>query len=54
MGDNRFTAEYTEEEKEHFEKYLEQQIAKVDLPNKDTAFLRHALLICMPIRSSIT
>ena len=23
MGDNRFTAEYTEEEKEHFEKYLE-------------------------------
>ncbi len=44
MGDNRFTAEYTEEEKEHFEKYLEQQIAKVDLPNKDTAFLRHALL----------
>ena len=29
---------------EHFEKYLEQQIAKVDLPNKDTAFLRHALL----------
>ena len=25
-------------------KYLEQQIAKVDLPNKDTACLRHALL----------
>lgn len=30
MGDNRFTAEYTEEEKEHFENYMEQQIAKVD------------------------
>ena len=44
MGDNRFTAEYTEEEKEHFENYMEQQIAKVDLPNKDTALLRHALL----------
>jgi adenosyl cobinamide kinase/adenosyl cobinamide phosphate guanylyltransferase len=28
MGDNRFTAEYTEEEKEHFEKYLEQQNAQ--------------------------
>ena len=44
MGDNRFTAEYTEEEKAHFENYVEQQIAKVDLPGKDTTFLRHALL----------
>ena len=44
MGDNRFTAEYTEEEKEHFENYMEQQIAKVDLHNKDASFLRHALL----------
>lgn len=44
MGDSRFMAEYTEEEKENFENYLEQQIAKVDLPNKDVAFLRHALL----------
>ena len=38
------TAEYTEEEKEHFENYMEQQIAKVDLHNKDASFLRHALL----------
>ncbi|WP_455669250.1 1-acyl-sn-glycerol-3-phosphate acyltransferase [Phocaeicola sp.] len=44
MNDNRFTAEYNEEEKEHFEKYLDQQIAKIEIPNKDVAFLRHALL----------
>lgn len=44
MGDNRFKAEYSEEEKAQFEKYLEQQIAKVDLHNKDVDFLRHAIL----------
>lgn len=44
MGDNRFKAEYSEEEKTQFEKYLEQQIAKVDLHNKDVDFLRHAIL----------
>ena len=44
MGDNRFTAEYNEEEKAKFVRYVEQQIAKVNLPNKDEDFLRHALL----------
>lgn len=44
MGDDRFAKEYTEEEKEHFEKYLEQQIAKIDLPNKDIPFLRNKML----------
>lgn len=44
MGDNRFTAEYSKEEKAKFVKYVEQQIAKVDLPGKDEDFLRHALL----------
>lgn len=44
MGDDRFAKEYTEEEKEHFEKYLEQQIAKIDLPNKDIPFLRNKIL----------
>ena len=36
--------EYTEEEKVKFEKYLEGQIAKIDLPNKDEAFLRERML----------
>lgn len=40
----RFATRYTEEEKKHFEAYLEQQMAKVDLPHKDTDFLHHALL----------
>lgn len=44
MGDNRFAAEYSEEEKAQFEKYLQQQIAKVDLPGKDEPFLRRAML----------
>lgn len=44
MGDNRFESEYSEEEKAQFEKYLQQQIAKVDLPGKDEPFLRHAIL----------
>lgn len=44
MGDNRFAAEYSEEEKMKFEKYLEQQIGKVDLADKDEHFLRHAIL----------
>ena len=36
--------EYTEEEKVKFEKYLEGQIAKIDLPNKDIPFLRNKIL----------
>ena len=44
MGDSRFAEEYTEEEKVKFEKYLEGQIAKIDLPNKDIPFLRNKIL----------
>ena len=44
MGDTRFAEEYTEEEKVKFEKYLEGQIAKIDLPNKDIPFLRNKIL----------
>ena len=44
MGDNRFAEEYTEEEKNKFEKYLEGQIAKIDLPDKDIPFLRNKIL----------
>lgn len=45
MGDNCFMVEYIEEEKEYFEKYLEQQIVKVDFFNKDIVFLCYVLLI---------
>lgn len=35
---------YTEEDKRHFEGYLEQQLARIDLPGKDIPFLRQKLL----------
>ena len=37
-------SEYTEEEKAKFMKYIEGQLAKIDLPNKDEAYLRERLL----------
>lgn len=44
MNDDRFAHEYTEDEKAEFEKYVEGQIAKIDLPHKDIAFLRNKIL----------
>ncbi len=44
MGDNTFEKEYTGEEKMEFENYLEKQIAKIDLANKDIPYLRHQIL----------
>ena len=37
-------AHYTEADKQHFEKYLAGQIAKISLDNKDEAFLRERIL----------
>lgn len=44
MNDDRFAQEYSEEEKIRFENYLEKQLAKIDLPNKDIPFLRNKIL----------
>lgn len=38
------TAQYTAEEKERFEKYLQEQIGKIEIPNKDESFLRECIL----------
>lgn len=35
---------YSEEEKATFDKYVAGQLAKIDLPNKDEAFLRERML----------
>lgn len=43
-GSNRFEAEYSLMEKLDFEKYLEKQIEKIDLENKDFNFLMIKLL----------
>lgn len=39
-----YISHYSEEDKVQFEQYLRQQIDKIDLPNKDEAFLRERLL----------
>ena len=37
-------SEYTEEDKQKFMKYIEGQLAKIDLPNKDEAYLKERIL----------
>lgn len=43
-GTGRFESEYTGKEKSTFETYLQMQLDKIDLPNKDEAFLRKKIL----------
>ena len=43
-GENRFADKYSAEEKATFEQYIAGQLAKIDLPNKDDAFLRDKML----------
>lgn len=44
-GNEAHAGRYTAEDKAVFEKYLQGQIAKIDIPNKDEAFLRERMLI---------
>lgn len=44
QGTDAHSAHYTAEEKAHFENYIQQRLALIDLPNKDEAFLRERLL----------
>ncbi len=43
-GTSQFTGEYTNQEKRAFEAYLDGQVAKIKLPNKDEAFLRNKII----------
>ena len=43
-GASTFSQHYGEREKNVFDKYVSQQIAKIDIPNKDEAFLRERIL----------
>ena len=43
-GDNANAAHYTDADKQRFEKYLAGQMAKIQLPNRDEAFLRERML----------
>lgn len=44
-GSAKFASKYTFDEKQRFESYIEKQIGQIEIPNKDTPFLREKLLI---------
>lgn len=44
-NESRFSVNYTADEKLLFIDYMEKQIEKIDLPNKDVSFLREKMLI---------
>ena len=44
-GTTEFTGIYSQEEKQQFVGYIEQQLGKIEIPNKDEAFLREKLLL---------
>ncbi len=43
-GGNHFNGKYTEKDKEKFEDYLDKQIRKIEIENKDRAYLRLKIL----------
>ena len=43
-GTQAFTSEYTDADKKRFHDYLEKQLAKIQLPDKDESFLRERML----------
>ena len=50
-----YTDQYTAEDKVKFEKYIQGQLAKIDLPNKDEAYLKERLLTMYanPVRNNL-
>ena len=43
-GSNRFNSQYSDDDKSKFEQYLNTQIAKIDVPDKDIDFLRMKII----------
>ena len=54
-GDNANAAHYTDADKKRFEQYIAGQMAKIQLPNKDEAFLRERMLTMYanPVRNKL-
>ena len=54
-GDNANAAHYTDADKKRFEQYLAGQMAKIQIPNKDEAFLRERMLTMYanPVRNKL-
>ncbi len=43
-GSRRFAGQYTESDRQKFEAYLQGQLDKIGIPDKDEAFLKHCIL----------
>lgn len=54
-GTEAYTNQYTAEDKAKFEKYIQGQLVKIDLPNKDEAYLKERLLTMYanPVRNNL-
>ena len=44
LSENKFATEYNEKEKQTFHSYIDKQIEKINIPNKDEDFLRTKIL----------
>ena len=44
QGNDTFSTHYAAEDKQHFLAYLDQQLARIEIPNKDMVFLREKML----------
>lgn len=55
-GSDVYSSHYTPEEKQHFDVYLNAQLGKIDLPDKDDVFLRECMLTMYanPARNYLT
>lgn len=55
-GSNHFAAHYTLEDKQRFSDYVDGQLARIDLPDKDELFLREKLLLMYanPLRNQLS
>ena len=55
-GSNHFAAHYTLEDKQRFSDYVDGQLARIDLPDKDGPFLREKLLLMYanPLRNQLS
>ena len=55
-GDRTFASHYTDEEKQQFTVYLDKQLSRIPLPNKDENFLREKMLqmYANPLKNHLT
>ncbi len=55
-NDNHFASHYTADDRQRFQDYVARQLSRIDLPDKDEAFLREKLLLMYanPLRNQLS